>query len=163
VGGDGPERSSGLVGAARKIGASFTRSISARYSAASSTIMSVSRTPSTPASAAASANLASPKRRMGLKIGKDDQARFGAGIAKFASEAQTSLRRVPRARARSLARWMTGPSASGSLKGTPSSMTSAPASMAARAISREADRSTRPARAVRVARECWVKGRRLLQ
>ena len=30
-----------------------------------------------------------------------------------------------------MARWMMGPSASGSLKGTPSSITSAPASMAA--------------------------------
>ncbi len=42
--------------------------------------------------------------------------------------------------ARSLARWITGPSATGSLKGTPSSMTSAPASMAASATSRDTSR-----------------------
>jgi hypothetical protein len=33
------------------------------------------------------------------------------GSAQFAASARTSLRRVPRARARSLARWITGPSA----------------------------------------------------
>src|SRR6266478_2838239 len=38
---------------------------------------------------------------------------------------------VPDLRARSDARWMVGPSASGSLKGTPSSITSAPASASA--------------------------------
>src|SRR5580658_683302 len=59
--------------------------------------------------------------------------------------ASTSLRRVPRAPARSLARWITGPSASGSLKGTPSSITCAPASMAASAISRVASRLGSPA------------------
>src|SRR5271156_5926612 len=41
---------------------------------------------------------------------------------------------VPPFRARSLARWMVGPSATGSLNGTPSSITSAPASAAASAI-----------------------------
>ena len=43
--------------------------------------------------------------------------------------------RIPRASARSDARWITGPSASGSENGKPSSTTSAPASTAARASS----------------------------
>src|SRR5580704_12383105 len=52
------------------------------------------------------------------------------------ASARTSVSRVPRATARSLARWITGPSASGSLNGTPSSITWAPASMAASAMAR---------------------------
>ena len=45
-------RRSGLVGAARKMGASELARMASRYSPASSTIMSVSSTPSTPAAAA---------------------------------------------------------------------------------------------------------------
>ena len=41
---------------------------------------------------------------------------------------------MPRASARSLAFWTTGPSAIGSLNGTPSSITSAPAATIARMI-----------------------------
>src|SRR5580704_16717918 len=46
----------------------------------------------------------------------------------------TPARVVPLRSARSLARWITGPSATGSLNGTPSSITSAPASAAASTI-----------------------------
>src|SRR6267378_1249768 len=47
--------------------------------------------------------------------------------------------------ARSVPRWIVGPSASGSLKGTPSSMTSAPASASARTYFNEASREGSPA------------------
>ncbi len=51
--------------------------------------------------------------------------------------------RIPRASARSEARWITGPSASGSEKGKPSSIRSAPASTAARASSGVSGSATR--------------------
>ena len=51
--------------------------------------------------------------------------------------------RMPRASARSEARWITGPSASGSEKGKPSSTMSAPASTATRASSGVSGSATR--------------------
>src|SRR6476620_12474864 len=47
-------------------------------------------------------------------------------VRNVATMASTSARPTPCASARSLARWMTGPSAIGSENGTPSSITSAP-------------------------------------
>ena len=61
-----------------------------------------------------------------------------------AARVSTCCSDVPCLSARSLARWMTGPSATGSLKGTPSSITLAPASMAARMTSRVVTRSGSP-------------------
>ena len=52
---------------------------------------------------------------------------------------------VPAARARSLARWITGPSASGSENGTPTSMMSAPARSRARRMSDVRARDGSPA------------------
>lgn len=51
----------------------------------------------------------------------------------------------PALSARSAASWFTAPSASGSEKGTPSSMTSAPASARPRMISRHLSRDGSPA------------------
>ena len=51
---------------------------------------------------------------------------------------------APPASARVAAAWMTGPSASGSENGTPSSTRSAPASAQARPIATEASRSGKP-------------------
>ena len=78
------------------------------------------------------AEIFQPEAKDGIVVGEDDEA--GAGVAAMrspAARASTSCRRVPFFTARSLARWITGPSARGSLKGTPSSSTSAPASIAA--------------------------------
>src|SRR5436309_6366728 len=58
----------------------------------------------------------------------------------------SAVRRLPpAASARSVARWMTGPSASGSENGTPTSSRSAPARSSARRISPERSRSGSPA------------------
>ena len=59
--------------------------------------------------------------------------------------ASTCGRPMPRDSARSLAFWMTGPSAMGSLKGTPSSMMSAPPSASACMISGVASAKGSPA------------------
>ena len=132
-------RSSGLVGAARKIGASPTRSISARYSAASSTIMSITSTPSAPAQPGIIGKARQPIAQNWIQISEDDQPGIWPCRANFAGNPRAHPPGcVPRATARSLARWITGPSASGSLNGTPSSITSAPASMAAIAMARVA-------------------------
>src|SRR5688572_17558456 len=58
---------------------------------------------------------------------------------------RTPLRVTPAASARSVARWMTGPSASGSENGTPISSTSAPARSSRVMISAERVRSGSPA------------------
>src|SRR5262245_42538660 len=57
----------------------------------------------------------------------------------------TPRRLVPAASARSVARWITGPSASGSENGTPTSRTSAPARSSAFRISADRARSGSPA------------------
>src|SRR6185312_10292202 len=69
----------------------------------------------------------------------------GRAARRSLARASTSARLVPFATARSLARWITGPSARGSLKGTPSSITSAPASMAASPMARVVFKSGSPA------------------
>src|SRR5215204_3246544 len=61
------------------------------------------------------------------------------------SMARTLCRLAPEAIARSVARWITGPSASGSEKGTPISRTSAPASSRRVMISADFVRSGSPA------------------
>src|SRR5882724_5987301 len=68
------------------------------------------------------------------------------GRKRRSSEASfsTSPKVVPFCKARSLALWITGPSATGSLNGTPSSITSAPASIAARITARLVARSGSP-------------------
>ena len=129
-------RSSVLVGAARKMGASLAARMASRYSPASSMVRSVASTPSTPRLCGAAAQKrSSPQTQDRVEIGEDDEpASAGAQRAIPRASASTSASVVPLATARWLARSMTGPSASGSLKGTPSSSTSAPASMAASAM-----------------------------
>src|SRR5471030_2409830 len=63
----------------------------------------------------------------------------------FAIIASDARRLPPAAIARSVARWITGPSASGSENGTPTSRTSAPARSSALRISAERGRSGSPA------------------
>ena len=85
------------------------------------------------------AELLQPKLQNGIQVREDDKAGIGLPRICFATSS-TPAKLVPCCSARSLARWMTGPSATGSLNGTPSSITSAPASIAASATSREVSR-----------------------
>ncbi len=62
-----------------------------------------------------------------------------------ATSASEARRLPPAASARSVARWMTGPSASGSENGTPTSRTSAPPRSSARRICADRGRSGSPA------------------
>ena len=80
--------------------------------------MSVTRTPSTPACSAAAQKFSSPKRRIGIEVGEDDQAGLGALRCAVRRRGRAHRRGVCRClTARSLARWMTGPSASGIAEG----------------------------------------------
>src|SRR5580693_6968880 len=137
-------RSSVLVGAARNTVAKSFRRISRRYSSASSTGKSVSSAPSTPAWRAILQNFSIPMRRIGFKYEKIitpvDCACWRISAASFS----TSARETPCSSARWLARWITGPSATGSLNGTPSSITSAPASIAPKTTARVVARSGSP-------------------
>src|SRR5258708_32895159 len=69
---------------------------------------------------------------------------FGRSLRSSAPTCNTEARDVPLFNARSLARCITGPSATGSLNGAPSSITSAPASIRASATSRVVSRSGSP-------------------
>src|SRR6516162_1248174 len=60
---------------------------------------------------------------------------FGACWRTSLARFNTDINVVPERNARSLARWIAGPSATGSLNGTPSSITSAPAPIAANTTS----------------------------
>jgi hypothetical protein len=66
--------------------------------------------------------------RMGLAYPKSTRGSDGARVRTRPTISRTPRSVVPALRARSLARWITGPSAVGSLNGTPTSITSAPAS-----------------------------------
>ena len=67
-------------------------------------------------------------------------------VGRTRSTSASAARRLPpAASARSVARWMTGPSASGSENGTPTSSTSAPARSSAFRISADRGRSGSPA------------------
>ena len=112
---------------------------------ASSIGRSSASTPSTPAAAArcAKASDAHPQQR--VRVAEDDDRRRDRPAARSAIIASAARRLPPAASARSVARWMTGPSASGSENGTPTSMTSAPARSSAFRISAERGRSGSPA------------------
>ena len=69
-----------------------------------------------PRPATAALNFANPIRMIGIEIGKDYEARLGTP-ADILCQLSTCCSVVPWRRARSLARWITGPSATGSLKG----------------------------------------------
>src|SRR5580704_7646797 len=69
----------------------------------------------------------------GIEIAEQDRG-ASVRVRRWLTSSSTPARVVPPRNARSLARWMTGPSATGSLNGTPSSIMSAPASAAASTI-----------------------------
>src|SRR5262249_44806606 len=122
---------------------SWRERICLRYSCASSPGKSVISAPSTPASLQISAKVLNPSFRIGFKYEKMikptcERLRMSLAISK------TSFSDVPWRSARSVARWITGPSATGSLKGTPNSITLTAASMQANATSREVARSGSP-------------------
>ena len=88
-----------------------------------------------PAAAASAANRSQPYASRSDGIRHRDERRLGQQLACPASTSRHARVRIPRASARSDARRITGPSASGSENGKPSSTMSAPPSTAACASS----------------------------
>ena len=120
------------------------RSVYRRISPASSNGRSTTRTPSTPARRARSENRATPYFMNGLKYPKRTSGIERRGLScSTISRIASSV--VPFRSARIEARWMVGPSAVGSEKGTPISMISAPACWTATRSSPVASRLGSPA------------------
>ena len=133
--------SSGSGGRSDRAPAPTSRS---RNGPASSTGRSSTSTPSTPASAAAvdERRLAHAQDRIGVGEEHDRRVDPRRASSRIISSAPRSV--VPLASARSDARWITGPSASGSENGTPTSRTSAP-------FVGQRDQDLRGAREIRIA------------
>mmetsp|Transcript_1332 Transcript_1332/g.3101 ORF Transcript_1332/g.3101 Transcript_1332/m.3101 type:complete len:226 (+) Transcript_1332:592-1269(+) len=110
----------------------------------SSSGMSGISNPLAPAAAISLTNASTPFRRMGLKYWNSTTGALRSGDTRV-SIASTLPSVVPFSSARVAAAWMMGPSASGSEYGTPSSMTSAPASSRMRSAFSVASRLGSPA------------------
>ena len=133
-----------LVGAAIKMVAKSFALAQRMYSADSSTGRSRTRMPSTPARRATLQNFSIPMRRMGFRYVKITRPVDCECSRISAASFNTCSSDVLCFRARSLALWITGPSATGSLKGTPSSIVRAPALIAEKIISRVVGASGSP-------------------
>ena len=117
--------------------------------AASSGIRSGVIRPAPPAAARSRANAAPPATAVALDrvpVGHHEHRR--AGVGDRLDRAQHVAVRTPAASARSVARWITGPSITGSEYGSPTSTTSTPASTMARIASIAAGHGGEPGRQV---------------
>ena len=93
----------------------------------------------TPLAASELAKRSSPDAEGDVVVRHDRQGDAGVDRGQLVEDARPAW--LPAARACSLAAWITGPSITGSLKGTPISMASAPASATARTTSAQSDPS----------------------
>jgi hypothetical protein len=135
-------RSGVELGATRKTRSSPCASAATSQSAASSGIRSGVIRPAPPAAARSRAKASTPYRSTGFQYVITST---GAPVRAICSTAaKTSRTREPPARACSTARWMTGPSMTGSEYGTPSSTMSTPASTIAVAAAIEPATSGKP-------------------
>src|SRR5438552_4229905 len=128
-------RAAGVVGATSRISARPPPAARRSRSGSAPAGRSVSSSPDTPAACASSAKRSTPYAITGFTY-----VMITTGIASRASRTSVSTPAtvIPWSSAVWVDRWMVGPSARGSLNGTPTSTKSAPARSAARNASREA-------------------------
>src|SRR6266550_3050316 len=128
-------RASGVVGATSRISARPPPAARRSRSGSAPAGRSVSSSPDTPAACASSAKRSTPYAITGFTY-----VMITTGIASRASRTSVSTPAtvIPWSSAVWVDRWMVGPSARGSLNGTPTSTKSAPVRSAARNASREA-------------------------
>src|SRR3954447_5374755 len=134
-------RSCGVLGATSGTRAIPRESHAARSSPDSSCGRSGTIRPAAPAAAMKSANGSAPRVRTAFAYTMSTTGSRGDSASQTRS---TPCRVAPAASARVAAAWITGPSASGSEKGTPSSSMSAPASAHASPTASDVSRSGKP-------------------